>query len=95
MPDAGITLRLDPESVEQLAEALAARLDTRLSRRTETQKDDRWLDSKHAAEYLGVSVSAIHRLTASRSLPFSQDGPRARCYFRRSELDRWRESNAQ
>jgi excisionase family DNA binding protein len=79
--------------VDHVAERIAGRVIPRLS--TLTDQEDRWLDSKEAAEYLGVSVPAIHRLTASRSLPFSQDRPRGRCYFRRSELDRWRDSNAQ
>ena len=34
------------------------------------------------------------RMTAERRIPFSQDRPGARCWFRRSDLDRWREQTA-
>lgn len=51
---------------------------------------DGWLSSRDAAEHLGISIHALHRLTAERSIPFSQDSPGARCYFRRSALDAWR-----
>jgi len=47
-----------------------------------------------AAAYLGINVNALHKLTASRSIPFEQARPRARCYFKRSELDDdWRQSS--
>ncbi|MGO9972461.1 MAG: helix-turn-helix domain-containing protein [Solirubrobacteraceae bacterium] len=51
---------------------------------------DRWLDSRQAAEYLGLSRNALHRLTASRKIPFEQDGPGCKCWFRVSALDAWR-----
>jgi excisionase family DNA binding protein len=51
---------------------------------------DRWLDSRQAAAYLGMSVHAIHKLTAARTIPFEQDAPGCKCWFKRSELDRWR-----
>ncbi len=51
---------------------------------------DGWLTTAGAAAYLGLSVGALHRLTAARRVPFEQDAPGAKCWFRRSELDRWR-----
>jgi len=45
------------------------------------------MDTRRAADYLGMSVSAIHRLTAERAIPFVQNGPGAKCYFKRSDLD--------
>ena len=35
--------------------------------------EDRWMGTREAAEYLGISVEALHKLTASRSIPFTQD----------------------
>jgi excisionase family DNA binding protein len=52
--------------------------------------EDRWLDAKGAAEYLAVPVSTIHKLSAARAIPSSQDVPGGKLYFRRSALDAWR-----
>jgi excisionase family DNA binding protein len=51
---------------------------------------DSWLDTAGAADYLGISRTALHKLTAAREIPFEQDGPRCKCWFKRSELDAWR-----
>jgi excisionase family DNA binding protein len=58
--------------------------------RTSASEPDRWLITREAAEYLGLSIHAMHRLTAERSIPLHQEGPGARCFFKRSELDKWR-----
>lgn len=76
-------------------DVLADRLAPRLADRLEGRNGDEWLDSARAAAYLGLSRYALHRLTAARALPFHQDGPGARCWFRRSELDAWREQGRQ
>ena len=81
-----VELALPDEVIEELAERVAERVLARLD-----TAEDRWLDSHAAAEYLGLpSVNALHKLTASRELPFSQDAPRGRCYFQKSALDAWR-----
>lgn len=41
-----------------------------------------------------ISKHALHRLTAERRIPFSQEQSGARCYFQRSDLDTWRENGA-
>jgi hypothetical protein len=51
---------------------------------------DEWYDTKRAAEYLSLTVNAIHKLTAARAIPFEQDGPGCKCWFKPSELDDWR-----
>lgn len=81
----------DPATLDRLAELLAPRLEGRLGRE---QGPDGWLDSQAAAAYLGVSRHAVHRLTAERRVPFAQDGPGARCYFRREDLDEWRRTGS-
>jgi excisionase family DNA binding protein len=48
------------------------------------------MDTKQAAEYVGVTVAALHRHTAARTIPFEQDAPGGKCWFKRSELDDWR-----
>jgi len=52
---------------------------------------DAWLDAKEAAAYLGMPTSTLHKLTAERAIPFTQEGPGCKLYFKRSELDAWRE----
>jgi excisionase family DNA binding protein len=48
------------------------------------------MDSKQAAAYLGISPSSLWKLTAARDIPFEQDKPGGKCWFKRSELDAWR-----
>ncbi len=73
---------------DAFVDALGAAIATRLN----GGADDRWLDTHEAADYLGRPVSTIRKLTAARSIPFEQSTPGARCYFRRSDLDRWMQS---
>jgi excisionase family DNA binding protein len=68
--------------------ALAERLRPFLS--NQDTAEDGWLTARDAAAYVGLSVHALHRLTAERSIPFHQDGPGCKLWFRRSELDQWR-----
>jgi hypothetical protein len=41
-------------------------------------------------DYLGVSLAALHKHTAARTIPFEQDAPGCKLWFRRDELDAWR-----
>jgi excisionase family DNA binding protein len=76
---------LDQDDLRELAERLAPYLPT-----PTPPAEDRWLTTREAAEYLGMTSNALHKLTAERSIPFTQDAPGARCYFKRSDLDAWR-----
>ena len=77
---------LDDDALEALAERLAPRIACRLP-----SSEQGWLDAKGAADYLGLpSVHALHRLSAERRIPCSQDREGGKLYFRRSALDRWR-----
>jgi excisionase family DNA binding protein len=76
---------LDDHALSELAERLAPFLPQRSA-----PDADRWLSTREAAEYLGITANALHKLTAARAIPFEQDGPGARCWFRRDELDAWR-----
>ncbi len=85
-----LILSLDDEALDLLVDRLAPRIHARLGDQADGDLSDEWLDSKRAAAYLGMSVNAIHKLTAARAIPFEQDGPGCKCWFRRAELDRWR-----
>jgi len=76
-------LASDPEALERLRDLIG-------NLPTDPPATDGWLDTKRAAEHLGVSVHALHRLVADRRVPYHQERPGARCWFRRAELDAWR-----
>ncbi len=78
---------IDPRTIESLADTLAEKLAERLFR---LGAEDAWLTSAEAAKYLAMPISTLRKLTAAGSIPFSQDVVGGRCYFKRSELDRWR-----
>ena len=79
---------LDDDALEALAERLAPRLAGKLV--PAQRSEDGWLDAKQAAAYIGLSSHALHKLTAARAIPFEQDGPGCKTWFKRSELDAWR-----
>jgi excisionase family DNA binding protein len=83
---AALIAQLDDDALAELAARLAPFLP-----QPETADGDRWLNTRQAAEYLGISPNALHKLTAARTIPFQQDRPGAKCWFRQSELDGWRQ----
>jgi hypothetical protein len=87
LDDAAIDRLLDRASEDSLSR-LAIRLKPHLG---ETQPD-RWLTTAQAAAHLGCTPNALHKLTAARLVPFEQDRPGGKLYFKRSRLDAWRES---
>jgi hypothetical protein len=82
-----LSIELPEKVLDALAERVAARV---LERLGNEQDGDRWLDAKQAADYLGLSINALHKLTAARQLPAEQDAPGHKLWFRRSQLDHWR-----
>jgi excisionase family DNA binding protein len=76
---------LDDAACERLAERLAPYLPSPAS-------GDGWLETDAAAAYLSIPRSTLHKLTAERAIPFSQDAPGCKLYFKRSALDAWREA---
>jgi hypothetical protein len=78
---------LDGPALRALAERLAPFMPDR-----DDAHADEWVDAKGAAAYLGMTVTALHKLTAARAIPFEQEGPGCKLWFRRSALDAWREA---
>ena len=74
--------------IAQLADRVTAAVLARLD--VPDASDAEWLDSRHAAEYLGVHRDTLRKLAAERAIPSEQDGPGCKLYFRRSDLDAWR-----
>lgn len=71
---------------DRVAQALAARLGCE-----QTERDE-WLDSRQAADYLGLHRDTLRRLAAAQAIPSEQDGRGCRLFFRRTVLDEWRRS---
>jgi excisionase family DNA binding protein len=79
-----VQLPVSPELLDELARRVTERIGPR-------ESNDGWLDAKGAAAHLAIPRSTLHKLTASREIPFSQDVPGGKLYFKRSDLDKWRE----
>ncbi len=73
----------------QLAEFMAERVAARLVATRQASRDE-WLDTRRAAEYLGIGRDSLRRLAAERAIPTEQAGVGCKLYFRRSDLDQWR-----
>jgi hypothetical protein len=84
-----LRLALTDDQVAALAEQVAVRLADSGEPLASDRPEDGWLDTRRAADYLGLSVHALHKLTAARAVPFEQEGPGCRCWFKRSDLDAW------
>ena len=72
------------ELPDSLVEAIAQRAAEIVLERAEDPRDD-WLDSKAAADYLGISRGHLHNLRGK--VPSHKVGGRRR--YRRSELDNY------
>jgi len=75
-------------AVAHLAEIVAARVVAQIG--ASQNPPDRWLDSTDAAAYLGMTRNALHKLTQRQAIPFCQDAPNSKLYFRVADLDHWR-----
>jgi hypothetical protein len=75
--------------VGQLAELVAERVAARLAE-PQRHRADEWLDSRRAAEDLGIGRDSLRRLAAEGSIPTEQAGVGCKLFFRRSDLDAWR-----
>ena len=77
----------------QLADLVADRVAAQLVAPAR-QRGDEWLDTRRAAEYLGIGRDSLRRLAAERAIPTEQAGVGCKLYFRRSDLDEWRYSGS-
>jgi excisionase family DNA binding protein len=75
--------------VAQLADLVAERVAARLVRPRGVAEDE-WLDTRRAAEYLGIHRDNVRRLAAEGTIPAEQESAGCKLYFRRSDLDAWR-----
>lgn len=85
-PAGGLVLA---QLVGQLAELVADRVAARFAE-PQQRRPDEWMDSRRAAEYLGIGRDSLRRLAAEGSIPTEQAGVGCKLFFRRSDLDAWR-----
>lgn len=71
------------EEISQIALAISKNLMV-------CQKEILTLDE--AAQYTGMTPSALYKLTSTRKIPFSKPNGK-NCYFKRAELEAWLMSN--
>jgi len=76
--------------VDKLVARVAAAVVAHLGRASSDDAAE-WLDSRCAAEYLGVHRDTLRKLAAERAVPVHQDGRGCKLFFRRSDLDEWRD----
>lgn len=70
--------------VARVADAVVARLTA------PSNSGDEWLDTRAAAEYLGIHRDTLRKLAAERAVPSEQDGRGCKLFFQRAPLDAWR-----
>jgi hypothetical protein len=75
----------DEDGLQRLAELLAPYLPA-LAGPTE----DRWMNSREAAEYAGTTLRALHKAMAAREVYFEQDCAGGKAWFKRADIDAWR-----
>jgi excisionase family DNA binding protein len=73
--------------VERVAKGVVERL-----RGGAADQSEHWLDSREAADYLGLHRDTLRRLAAARAIPSEQERPGCKLFFRRTALDHWRAS---
>lgn len=78
--------------VPYLAEPVARRVVELMRERDTAEPIDPWYGSAEAAQYLGMNRDTLRKLATAGAIPSEQDAPGCKRYFRRSDLDRWRES---
>lgn len=67
--------------IDDLVTAIANRIADAVAARIAHAPSDvlpEWLDSRGAAEYLGLHPDTIRKLAAKRAIPAEQDGPRCK-----------------
>ncbi len=87
-PASSLVDALIDQLAKRVAEYLAAGGNP--SQTSESDGEDQWFDSGHAADYLGIHRDTLRKLAAERAIPSEQDGPNCKLYFRRTDLDAWR-----
>lgn len=80
-----------PHPLDGLIDLLCDRIADRVAVRLQPiPEQDAWLDLSDAAEYLRLHPDTLRKRAKAGLIPFEQDAPRCRLFFRRTDLDAWR-----
>lgn len=79
------------EFVAALAQAVADRVPAFVGT---TDGGSPWMDADAAATYLSIGKSTLYKHQRAGLIPAYQDGPAARLFFHRDELDEYRRGTA-
>lgn len=98
-PASESTAPADPEAVElrlliqgEQVSALAAFVASLVRAHAQPPGSDswpEWMNVDTAAGYLDCTPERIRKLVARREIPYHQEAPGCRIFFRREELDTW------
>jgi excisionase family DNA binding protein len=83
-------LLLDLLEHSSVLDVLADRVAERIADRLGTSEVDAWLTTTGAASYLAMHPDTLRKLASAGLIPYEQDRPGCRMFFRRSALDLWR-----
>jgi hypothetical protein len=75
----------DESGLKRLAELLTPYLPVPMA-----VSEDRWMNSREAAEYAGTTLRALHKAMAAREVHFEQDCRGGKAWFKRADVDAWR-----
>lgn len=82
-----------PAAIEGLVDLLADRLADRVLDRLRPASDaDPWLSLADAAEHLGLHRDTLRKHAKAGLISFEQEAPGCRIFFRRADLDAWRQA---
>ncbi len=83
----GFALTFPQELIEALAEAVADRLKVHVEGDALAGGPGEWLDTRHAAAYVGIHRDTLAKLAREGKVSSAQEGPGCKRYFRRAVLD--------
>ena len=83
-----LRLLIQGEQVSALA-ALVANLLRAQPQPSGSESWPEWMNVDTAARYLDCTPERVRKLVARREIPYHQEAPGCRIFFRRPELDTW------
>lgn len=82
-----VSIRLEIELTDAQLDVIVERLRERMA---PTAPEERWLETKEAAERIGVHPVTLRKMAAERKIDYAQDGPGCKLFFSTLTLDRHR-----
>lgn len=83
------TFEIPDSTFDAIVTAAAARTLELLGTQLDQEAWPEWMSVERAAKYLDVSPERLRKLQARREIPFHQEAPGCRVFYRRHDLDDW------